>query len=62
MKHIYFRECTQELLELPITVENCYYLGEFDTIGVFRLELMLENNIYSFWELIKEVNKIISEE
>jgi hypothetical protein len=58
MKHIYFRECTQELLELPITVENCYYLGEFDAIGIFRLELILENDVLSFWELRKEIKKI----
>lgn len=29
MKHVYFREDTQELKFLPIEEENCYYLGEF---------------------------------
>jgi len=62
MKHIYFKECTQELLELPITEENCYYLGEFDTIGIFRIELILANDVISFWELRKEIKKIQEEE
>lgn len=36
-KHIYFREDTQELKELPITEMNCYYLGEFSNTIIKRI-------------------------
>ena len=40
-KHIYFREDTQELLEMPIEVPNCYYLGKFSEGELFALDIML---------------------
>lgn len=50
-KHIYFKEDTQELLELPITVDNCYYIGEFNNNEIELIKKFLDKNVLSFVEL-----------
>ncbi len=52
---LYFKECTQEILTLPITVPNCYYLGKFDFKQRQRLTNLLHKRMYSFKELEREV-------
>ena len=48
---LYFRECTQEIMTLPITVPNCYYLGSFDVEDRFKIKDLLDNTPHSFKQL-----------
>ena len=54
-KHIYFREDTQELIELPLSIEdiNCYYLGEFGQKAIDRIKFYLSENHLSFNVLLQ---------
>lgn len=47
-KIIYFKEDTQELKELPITEENCYYLGAFTIRQIGLINKFLSKNHLSF--------------
>lgn len=51
MRHIYFREDTQELKFLPITEENCYYLGKYNDYQIELINNALELEQFSFYEL-----------
>ena len=44
-QHIYFREDLQELRELPINEENCYYLGELTNAEIKRIEKYLSRSV-----------------
>lgn len=55
-KHIYFREDTQELKELPITEMNCYYLGEFSNTIIKRIERYLECTTVPYRDLQRSIN------
>ena len=50
-KIIYFKEDTQELKELPITEENCYYLGAFTIRQIGLIKKFLKKNNLSFTDL-----------
>ena len=54
-KHIYFREDLQELRELPITEENCYYLGELSNTEIKRIEKYLSVTTTPFRDLSRNV-------
>lgn len=54
-KIIYFKEDTQELKELPIKDENCYYLGEFTTRQIMAINKVLEKKQLSYIELSKSL-------
>ena len=46
--HVYFREDLQELRELPINEENCYYLGELTNAEIKRIEKYLSVTMTPF--------------
>lgn len=54
-KHIYFREDLQELRELPINEENCYYLGEFSNAEIKRIEKYLSVTMIPFKYLSRNI-------
>jgi len=54
--HLYFKEDTQELKELPINDINCYYLGEFTHRQASLIQRYLNNNAISFRYLIDKIN------
>jgi hypothetical protein len=54
-KHIYFREDLQELRELPINEENCYYLGELSNAEIKRIEKYLSVTMTPFKDLSRNV-------
>ncbi len=54
-KHIYFREDLQELRELPINEENCYYLGELSNAEIKRIEKYLSVTMSGYRDLSRNV-------
>jgi hypothetical protein len=57
---IYFKEDTQELKQLPITEENCYYIGNFTQRQIKLIEKFLETNHVSFRTLYNyKISKIL---
>jgi len=54
-QHIYFREDLQELRELPINEENCYYLGELTNAEIKRIEKYLSVTMTPFKDLSRSV-------
>lgn len=55
-KHIYFKEDLQELRELPIIEDNCYYLGELSNIEIKRIKKYLSINMISFKNLSRMID------
>ena len=49
--HVYFQECTQGLVFLPVTVGNCYYLGLLTHNEIKTLDDYLCLSEYSYPEL-----------
>jgi len=54
--HIYFKECTQEFITLPINTPNCYYLGEFTFKELDNLHDLVESKPISYNDLLKHIN------